>query len=320
MEVIRKIKVMQEKAEDLRRRKKKIGFVPTMGYLHEGHLKIIREAKKISDVVVVSIFVNPTQFAKGEDYESYPRDEKRDLEILRKERVNFVFMPDVREMYSEDFKTFVEVSGLQDKLCGEFRPGHFKGVATVVTKLFNIVKPHVAFFGLKDYQQYVILNKMVKDLNFDIKIKPVETVRDKDGVALSSRNSYLSEEERKIAGAIPKSLLLAKDLILQGEEDAEKIKNIAKEFLISHNINNIDYFEIADPDTLEPKRKCDSRNCLIAVAVRIGKARLIDNIVIKNGKIYNLPKIDGRAEKEKEKEKKKEKEKEKEKEKGKEVN
>jgi len=225
MEVIRKIKVMQEKAEDLRRKKKKIGFVPTMGYLHEGHLKIIREAKKISDVVVVSIFVNPTQFAKGEDYESYPRDEKRDLEILRKERVNFVFMPDVREMYSEDFKTFVEVSGLQDKLCGEFRPGHFKGVATVVTKLFNIVKPHVAFFGLKDYQQYVILNKMVKDLNFDIKIKPVETVRDKDGVALSSRNSYLSEEERKIAGAIPKSLLLAKDLILQGEEDAEKIKN-----------------------------------------------------------------------------------------------
>jgi pantoate--beta-alanine ligase len=259
----------------------------------------VREAKRFSDVVVVSIFVNPTQFARGEDYESYPRDEKRDLEMLKKEKVNFVFIPDVKEMYKEDFKTYVEVMGFQDELCGKFRPGHFRGVATVVTKLFNIVKPHIAFFGLKDYQQYVILKKMVEDLNFDIKIKPVETVRDKDGVALSSRNTYLSEDERKLASSIPRSLLLAKDMILSGEEDVEKIKNTAKDFLISQGITNIDYFEIADPDTLHPIKKIDRnrKNCLIAVAVRIGKARLIDNIVIRDGKIFNLPKIKEEKEK-----------------------
>jgi len=299
MEVIRKISLMQKRMEDLRRKGKKIGFVPTMGYLHDGHLKLVREAKRFSDVVVVSIFVNPTQFARGEDYESYPRDEKRDLEMLKKEKVNFVFIPDVKEMYKEDFKTYVEVMGFQDELCGKFRPGHFRGVATVVAKLFNIVKPHIAFFGLKDYQQYVILKKMVEDLNFDIKIKPVETVRDKDGVALSSRNTYLSEDERKLASSIPSSLLLAKDMILSGEEDAEKIKNTAKDFLKSQGITNIDYFEIADPDTLHPIKKIDRnrKNCLIAVAVRIGKARLIDNIVIRNGKIFNLPKIKEEKEK-----------------------
>jgi len=299
MEVIRKISLMQKRMEDLRRKGKKIGFVPTMGYLHDGHLKLVREAKRFSDVVVVSIFVNPTQFARGEDYESYPRDEKRDLEMLKKEKVNFVFIPDVKEMYKEDFKTYVEVMGFQDELCGKFRPGHFRGVATVVAKLFNIVKPHIAFFGLKDYQQYVILKKMVEDLNFDIKIKPVETVRDKDGVALSSRNTYLSEYERKLASSIPSSLLLAKDMILSGEEDAEKIKNTAKDFLKSQGITNIDYFEIADPDTLHPIKKIDRnrKNCLIAVAVRIGKARLIDNIVIRNGKIFNLPKIKEEKEK-----------------------
>lgn len=299
MEVIRKISLMQKRMEDLRRKGKKIGFVPTMGYLHDGHLKLVREAKRFSDVVVVSIFVNPTQFARGEDYESYPRDEKRDLEMLKKEKVNFVFIPDVKEMYKEDFKTYVEVMEFQDELCGKFRPGHFRGVASVVAKLFNIVKPHIAFFGLKDYQQYVILKKMVEDLNFDIKIKPVETVRDNDGVALSSRNSYLSEDERKLASSIPRSLLLAKDMILSGEEDAEKIKNTAKDFLKSQGITNIDYFEIADPDTLHPLKKIDRnrKNCLIAVAVRIGKARLIDNIVIRNGKIFNLPKIKEEKEK-----------------------
>lgn len=299
MEVIRKISLIQKRMEDLRRKGKKIGFVPTMGYLHDGHLKLVREAKRFSDVVVVSIFVNPTQFARGEDYESYPRDEKRDLEMLKKEKVNFVFIPDVKEMYKEDFKTYVEVMGFQDELCGKFRPGHFRGVASVVAKLFNIVKPHIAFFGLKDYQQYVILKKMVEDLNFDIKIKPVETVRDKDGVALSSRNTYLSEDERKLASSIPRSLLLAKDMILSGEEDVEKIKNTAKGFLKSQGITNIDYFEIADPDTLHPIKKIDRnrKNCLIAVAVRIGKARLIDNIVIRNGKIFNLPKIKEEKEK-----------------------
>jgi len=299
MEVIRKISLIQKRMEDLRRKGKKIGFVPTMGYLHDGHLKLVREAKRFSDVVVVSIFVNPTQFARGEDYESYPRDEKRDLEMLKKEKVNFVFIPDVKEMYKEDFKTYVEVMGFQDELCGKFRPGHFRGVASVVAKLFNIVKPHIAFFGLKDYQQYVILKKMVEDLNFDIKIKPVETVRDKDGVALSSRNTYLSEDERKLASSIPRSLLLAKDMILSGEEDVEKIKNTAKGFLKSQGITNIDYFEIADPDTLHPIKKIDRnrKNCLIAVAVRIGKARLIDNIVIRDGKIFNLPKIKEEKEK-----------------------
>jgi pantothenate synthetase (EC 6.3.2.1) len=271
------------------------------GTCRRGHLKLVREAKRFSDVVVVSIFVNPTQFAKGEDYESYPRDEKRDLEMLKKEKVNFVFIPDVKEMYKEDFKTYVEVMELQDELCGKFRPGHFRGVATVVAKLFNIVKPHIAFFGLKDYQQYVILKKMVEDLNFDIKIKPVETVRDKDGVALSSRNTYLSEDERKLASLIPSSLILAKDMIFGGEEDAEKIKNAAKDFLNSQGITNIDYFEISDPDTLHPIKKIDRnrKNCLIAVAVRVGKARLIDNIVIRNGKIFNLPKIKEEKEKKK---------------------
>lgn len=290
MKVIRKIKMMQREMEKMRKKGKKIGFVPTMGYLHQGHIKLIREARKKSDIVVVSIFVNPTQFSRGEDYEIYPRDEKRDLKICRNEKVDYVFLPEVKEMYPDGYETFVQVEELQKPLCGMFRPGHFRGVATVVSKLFNIVKPHLAFFGLKDYQQALIIKKLVRDLSFDVKIEPIETVRDSDGLALSSRNEYLSEEERKLASFIPQALIMAKVMIDNGEQNPQKIKSECTKFLEEKGIK-VQYFEIADPDNLQSQTtKIDKKNYLIALAVFVGKTRLIDNFFVKNGKIFNFPK------------------------------
>lgn len=287
MKVIRKKDQMRREMEKLRKRGKIIGFVPTMGYLHDGHIKLIKEARKQTDVVVVSIFVNPIQFGPNEDYERYPRDEKRDLRICRNENVDFVFIPDARQMYPEDFETFVDLTGAPAHLCGLSRPGHFRGVATVLVKLFNIIRPHAAFFGLKDFQQTVVVRKLVRDLDFDLKVKLVETVRDKDGLAMSSRNTYLSEEERRTAVFIPRSLLLAKRMIDEGERDADKIKSTAKDFLEKNGVK-VDYFEIADANSLT-ELKDVRRPCVIAVAGFVGKTRLIDNIVIDEKRVYNMP-------------------------------
>ncbi|MEN3013816.1 MAG: pantoate--beta-alanine ligase [Endomicrobiia bacterium] len=290
MKVIRKISLMQNIVNNLRAQNKSIGFVPTMGALHEAHIKLIQKARKENDIVVVSIFVNPLQFGPTEDYKEYPRPIKQDLKICKKENVDFVFNPSVNEMYPEkEILTYVEVQKLQDILCGKYRPGHFRGVATVVAKLFNIVKPHKAYFGEKDYQQLKIILRMVKDLNYDVKIIPVSTVREKDGLAYSSRNLYLSEKERKVAGSIYKSLLFCKELILNKKYNSikkciQKAKNFLEK-LLSNVKYEIQYFEIYD-DNLKPVNDEISslrknQKLRIFAAVYIGNTRLIDNIGFK---------------------------------------
>lgn len=281
MKIIKNPYEMQKISEEKRKEGKIIGFVPTMGALHEGHLELIREARKKSDFLVVSIFVNPIQFGPKEDYKEYPRDEKGDIEKCEKEGVDIIFMPDVEDMYEKNFSTYVEVKNLTKTLCGKYRPGHFKGVTTVVTKLFNIVKPHLAFFGWKDAQQLLVIKKMVKDLNFDIEIIGIETVREKDGLAMSSRNFYLNEKERKEASYLYKALLYGKELIEKGERDARKVKEEIKKF-INRNApkGKIQYVEIVDIENLKPLRKIKGE-IMIALAVFFGKARLIDNIRIK---------------------------------------
>jgi len=277
MKVIRKIKSMQKVADELRKKGKKIAFVPTMGYLHEGHLSLVRIARRRGDVVVVSIFVNPTQFGPSEDYHSYPRDEKRDLSLLKKEKVDFVFIPSVEEMYPENYQTYVEVTEMSKYLCGKSRPGHFRGVCTVVTKLFNIVKPHYAIFGEKDYQQLRIIERMIADLNMDVKIISGPTVREKDGLAMSSRNVYLSEEERKSALSLSKALNEVKKMVESGERDCEVLIRKAREIIESEPHTKIDYVEIVDPLKLEPVKRIEDK-AVIALAVFVGKARLIDNM------------------------------------------
>lgn len=256
---------------------KKISFVPTMGSLHKGHLMLISKARAYGDISIVSIFVNPTQFGPGEDYLSYPRNLGDDLSKLEALGVDVVFAPPAEEIYPEGFETYVEVTELERPLCGEFRKGHFRGVATVVLKLFNIVKPHFAFFGEKDYQQLKIIQKMVKDLCLDVEVIPFPTVRDSDGLAFSSRNSYLSHEERKKAGAIYLTLQSIKARFESGVTDAEELISLGIESLKAHGLFNIDYLMICDPETLKPKRLAQSGD-IVAVALRLGAARLIDNI------------------------------------------
>ena len=280
IKVISTVNKMQELADTLRGEGKKIGFVPTMGYLHEGHLSLVRCARSENDVVIVSIYVNPTQFGPNEDYRDYPRDVNRDLSLLEREGVDFAFVPPDSEMYPEKSLTSVHVSKLTEGLCGAKRPGHFDGVCLVVSKLFNIVKPHRAYFGKKDYQQYRVIERMVKDLNFDVEIIPCPIVREKDGLAMSSRNVYLSENERKDATCLYKSLQLAMQLIKNGERDASLIKRKMEEFISGfESVKKIDYIEIVDKYTLEPVDKIKGRE-LIALAVYVGRARLIDNMEV----------------------------------------
>jgi pantoate--beta-alanine ligase len=282
MRVVKKIKVMQKLADKYRAEKKIIGFVPTMGYLHEGHLSLVKIAKKKSDLCVVSIFVNPLQFGPQEDYHIYPRNFSRDKKLLKDLGVDIIFYPEVKEMYPEEQLTFVQVKKLSEGLCGRSRPGHFEGVATVVAKLFNIVKPHIAVFGQKDYQQAVIIKKMVKDLNFDVKIIVAPTVREKDGLACSSRNSYLSEKERKEAVVLYQSLLLAKKMIAEGERNPEEIIKEMTKLITTKSSGKIDYIEIVDANTLQPVKEIHGKVC-IALAVFFNKARLIDNILVQSG-------------------------------------
>lgn len=285
MKIIKTIKEMQELSRSLILQGKKLGFVPTMGALHEGHLSLVRQARKDNDVVIVSIFVNPIQFGPHEDFARYPRDLEGDSEKLKRESVDILFYPDIREMYPEGYKTFVEVQGLSDRLCGAFRPGHFRGVATVVTKLFNIVKPHRAYFGLKDYQQTVIIKKMVNDLNMDIEIVTSPTVREPDGLAMSSRNLYLKADERKAATVIYRTLLEAEKLIREFKSP-EEVRTIMLERLKSEPlVSSIDYAGVYDPETLEEiKDYSEDKEILIAIALRIGNTRLIDNIIVSPNK------------------------------------
>ncbi|MGQ9617662.1 MAG: pantoate--beta-alanine ligase [Candidatus Aminicenantia bacterium] len=279
MEIFSKIEELKKKLGEEKRKGKSIGFVPTMGYLHEGHLSLVRQSIKETDVSVVSIFVNPIQFGPGEDFNRYPRDIDSDIELLEKEGVNYLFYPDNDEMYPKGYKTFVEVNDLGKKLCGKSRPGHFKGVTTVVLKLFNIVKPDRAYFGQKDAQQAIIIKKMIKDLNLDIDLVVMPIVREKDGLAMSSRNVYLNEEERTGALVLYKSLKEAEKMILEGERDAVKIIEKMRNVIIQYPKAVIDYIEIVDTEELESVNPLKGE-FLIALAVYIGKARLIDNIIM----------------------------------------
>jgi pantoate--beta-alanine ligase len=280
MEIITVIKDMQVRSDNLRQEGKTVVLVPTMGFLHEGHLSLIRDGRRYGDDLVVSIFVNPAQFGPGEDLESYPRDFERDLDLLRKEGVTAVFSPDAQEMYGENFQTFVELEKLPKHLCGLSRPVFFRGVATVVTKLFNIVKPHVAIFGQKDYQQLTVIRQMVRDLNFDIKIVGTRTIRETDGLAMSSRNTYLNENQRISALALNQSLKKAQELVENGQKDTADIIDKAAKMIRSHPETEIDYIAIFDPETLDDMETID-RPARMALAVKVGKARLIDNILLK---------------------------------------
>jgi len=277
--VIEKIKEMQEQADSFRRAGKRIGLVPTMGYLHEGHLSLIRNIRNECDIVVVSIFVNPAQFGPQEDLKDYPRDFERDIKLISKTGDAVIFHPEVREMYGNNYLTYVKVKELSDIMCGKTRPIHFEGVTTIVAKLFNIVKPHVALFGQKDAQQAVIIKKMVTDLNFDVEIKISPTIREKDGLAMSSRNSYLNKEEKKDALVLYKSLLTAKEEIEKGERKAELIKEKIREHFEEYPGVSLEYVEIRDFNTLENRVYLEGE-VLIALAARAGPARLIDNIIV----------------------------------------
>ncbi|MFO7555946.1 MAG: pantoate--beta-alanine ligase [Desulfobacterales bacterium] len=280
MEIITTAKEMQARSDRIRRQGITIVFVPTMGFLHEGHLSLMREGKKHGEDLVVSIFVNPKQFGPGEDLEAYPRDLERDLELVRKEGVNAVFTPNAGEIYGERFQTYVELEKLPNHLCGISRPVFFKGVATVVTKLFNIVKPHIAVFGQKDFQQLTVIRQMVRDLNLDITIIGSPTVREPDGLAMSSRNTYLTPEQRLSALSLNKSLKKAQTLVENGLRDAAEIIDAAAALIRSHPETEIDYISVCDPETLDDLASID-RPALMALAVKIGKARLIDNMILK---------------------------------------
>jgi pantoate--beta-alanine ligase len=260
---------------------KSIGFVPTMGYLHEGHLSLIRRSRAENDSSVVSLFVNPTQFGPHEDLAQYPRDIPSDTRMCADLGVEVLFMPDASEMYGPDCHTFVNVEKISESLCGASRPGHFRGVATVVLKLFNIVSPSAAYFGQKDYQQLQVIKTLVRDLDLDVKIVPCETVREKDGLAMSSRNSYLSPRERKQAICLYEALQAARQLYQAGEQDADAYRRIMRDRIALEPDAVVDYVSLVDPETLVELDRVRDRG-LAALAVRIGKTRLIDNMVLED--------------------------------------
>ena len=256
-----------------------VGFVPTMGYLHEGHLSLVRAARMANAHVVASIFVNPTQFGPGEDFERYPRDEARDLSLLRDEHVDIVFMPSVEEMYPAGASTFIVVEGVTDVLEGAHRPGHFRGVTTIVAKLFNIVQPTRAYFGCKDAQQLAVVRKLARDLRFDIEIVGLPTVREPDGLAMSSRNAYLSPEERQAALVLSEALARAKELFDAGLRDAEALRAAMIELLGAEPLARVDYVSVADTETLQELGSIRG-SALVSMAVRVGATRLIDNVTL----------------------------------------
>lgn len=270
---------MQQESNRLFRRGKTIAFVPTMGFLHEGHLALMREGRKHGDTLVISIFVNPTQFGPSEDFHTYPRDLDRDARLAETAGVDIVFAPEAEAMYDEGYQTYVDLDLLPRYLCGYSRPGHFRGVATVVAKLFNIVKPQVSLFGKKDYQQLVVIRRMARDLNIDVQILGVPTIREADGLAMSSRNNYLSQDERRSALSLFQSLEEAQRSVARGIKDAKQLIRGASELIGAHPYTKIDYVAVCDPETLDDVDLVD-RPALMALAVWAGKTRLIDNIIL----------------------------------------
>ncbi|MEH6941584.1 pantoate--beta-alanine ligase [Bacillus sp. JJ722] len=279
MKIITRIEDLQNELTPLRNEGKQIGFVPTMGYLHEGHEKLLTEARRDNDVIVLSIFVNPLQFGANEDLDQYPRDMDRDEQVAKNHHVDFIFFPTVQEMYHDEPSVTVKVMKRTDVLCGKSRPGHFDGVATVLTKLFNIVKPTRAYFGLKDAQQVAVVEGLVSDFNFSVEIVRVEIVREEDGLAKSSRNVYLLEEERQEAKELYASLQLAQKAIHEGERNPDEITKLMTEHLSKSTKGKIDYIEIYSYPTLESVKELQGQ-CIIALAVAFQSARLIDNVII----------------------------------------
>lgn len=279
MRVIESISEMQQQADVWRKEGITIGFVPTMGYLHEGHLALMKRARQVADVVVVSIFVNPTQFGPGEDFERYPQDRQRDERLMAEAGVAATFAPRAEEMYPPDYQTYVEVRELTQPLCGRSRPGHFVGVTSIVAKLFNIVKPHVAVFGEKDYQQLAAIRKMVADLNMDMQVVGHPIVREADGLAMSSRNSYLSAEERQTALRINEALNQARQMVAAGERRGEVILARVRKHLENGAGLRIDYADLRHPDSLK-EVSAVAGPTLLALAAYVGRARLIDNCVL----------------------------------------
>ena len=280
MKILRSIDHMQRQGRRLRRNKKTIGFVPTMGAFHEGHLSLMRLAKRQCDSVVVSLFVNPSQFGPNEDFNRYPRNIKADFRKAREVGVDFLFLPTADQLYPSNYKTWVQVKEIAYVLEGARRPGHFTGVATIVLKLFNIVKPDRAYFGLKDIQQMIIIRQMVHDLHLDIKLVPAPTIREKDGLAMSSRNQYLSLTERRSASILWKTLCTGKKMVQAGIRNSSKIRSAMMKRLSAEPKAQVDYVMMSDPITLK-EVKTIKKSVLLALAVRIGRTRLIDNITVK---------------------------------------
>jgi pantoate--beta-alanine ligase len=285
MEIINRRQRMSSVARKIRREQDRtIGLVPTMGALHEGHLSLVREARRMCDVVVVSVFVNPTQFGPSEDYADYPRDLTKDTALLTDYNVDYIFAPAAEEIYPKDFSTYVNVGGLSKLLEGESRPGHFRGVATVVAILLNTVRPDFAFFGQKDAQQAVIIKRMVRDLAFDTEIVVSPTVREDSGLAISSRNLYLDAEEQQSAAVIHRALKQAKEIYKKGERHAARLAETVRATIETEARVRVDYVSVVDAETLEKLDKLDERPILVAVAAYVGKTRLIDNTMLNKAK------------------------------------
>jgi pantoate--beta-alanine ligase len=281
MEIINRRKRMMSAARRLRREENRtIGFVPTMGALHEGHLSLIHEARAMCDVVVVSVFVNPTQFGPAEDFNSYPRDLTRDAALLAEYNVDYVFAPTVEEIYPPEFSTYVTVEGLSNKLEGAARPEHFRGVTTIVAVLLNVVKPDFAFFGQKDAQQAILIKRMVRDLAFSAEIVVVPIVREESGLAMSSRNNYLSDEQRRAAAVLHRALAKTRAAYDEGERSGARLIERARTTIEKEPLARIDYVSVNDADTLDKLDKIEDRPALISLAVFIGNTRLIDNVVL----------------------------------------
>jgi pantoate--beta-alanine ligase len=281
MEIINRRQRMSSVSRKVRRdQDRTIGLVPTMGALHDGHLSLVREARRMCDVVVVSVFVNPAQFAPGEDFERYPRDLTKDTAVLTDYNVDYIFAPSPEEMYPKNFSTYVTVEGLSEQLEGVVRPGHFRGVATVVTILLNIIRPDFAFFGQKDAQQTLVIKRLVRDLALETEIVILPTVREQSGLALSSRNAYLNPEERQSAAILHRALTRAESAYAEGERNGAKLAGIVRSTIETEPRARIDYVSVTDADTLEKLDKLNDKTVLIAVAARFGQTRLIDNLVL----------------------------------------
>ena len=277
MKVINKPEELQKIIEELKKEGKNVGFVPTMGALHLGHVSLIKKSVLQNDITVVSVYVNPIQFGPNEDYEKYPRPIEKDIKVCQDNKVDFLFLPTNETLYNKNFSTYIYNNNVSKIMCGITRPTHFQGVCTIVAKLFNIVMPQRAYFGLKDYQQYIIIKQMVEDLNFNIEIIGCPIVREESGIAMSSRNTYLSKEEKIQATGIYKSLCLAKQLFCEGKK-IENIKQVVEENILKIPKSKIDYIEIRNSQNLQEVTDLD-KNIVIAVAVKVGNVRLIDNMV-----------------------------------------